>query len=56
MRRFSAVCRSLCGDEQAATMVEYGIMVALIAAVCFGIIAALGLQVQALFNTTLAAF
>jgi pilus assembly protein Flp/PilA len=41
---------SLIRDEEAATMVEYGIMVALIAAVSIGIVAALGQQVSTAFN------
>jgi pilus assembly protein Flp/PilA len=41
---------SLVRDEEGATMVEYGIMVALIAAVCIGIVAALGGQDSTAFN------
>jgi pilus assembly protein Flp/PilA len=37
-------------DEEGATMVEYGIMVALIAAVCITIVGTLGTQVNAAFN------
>ena len=45
-------------DEDGATMVEYGIMVALIAAVSIGIIAGLGTQVSTAFtnvNSSMAA-
>jgi pilus assembly protein Flp/PilA len=56
MARLSALFRSVAVDEEGATMVEYGIMLALIAAVCFGIVASLGLQVQGLFATVNAAF
>ena len=45
-------------DEEGATMVEYGIMVALIAAVSIGIIAGLGTQVSTAFtivNSSMAA-
>jgi len=38
-------------DDEGATMVEYGIMVALIAAVCILVITTLGTQVQAAFQT-----
>ncbi len=38
-------------DEEGATMVEYGIMVALIAAVCIGVITTLGTNVSGAFNT-----
>lgn len=42
--------RRLALDEEGATMVEYGIMVALIAAVSIGIIAGLGTQVKTAFT------
>ncbi len=38
-------------DDEGATMVEYGIMVALIAAVCIGVITTLGTKVSGAFNT-----
>lgn len=41
---------SLVRDEEGATMVEYGIMVALIAAVCIGIVTTLGKNVSGAFN------
>lgn len=41
---------SLVRDDEGATMVEYGIMVALIAAVSIGIIATLGHTVSGAFN------
>lgn len=37
-------------DEEGATMVEYGIMVALIAAVCIGIVTTLGQNVSGAFQ------
>jgi pilus assembly protein Flp/PilA len=37
-------------EEDGATMVEYGVMVALIAAVCVGIVSTLGGQVNAAFT------
>lgn len=42
--------KSMIRDEDGATMVEYGIMVALIAAVSIGIIAGLGSQVKTAFT------
>lgn len=45
--KFSSMLR----DDEGATMVEYGVIVALIAAVCIGIIVVLGGQVSAAFNT-----
>jgi pilus assembly protein Flp/PilA len=44
-----AIMNILC-DEQGATMVEYGIMVALIAAVSIGIVTTLGQSVSGAFN------
>jgi pilus assembly protein Flp/PilA len=42
---------SLLSNDDGATMVEYGIMVALIAAVCIVLIAALGGRVSTAFQT-----
>lgn len=38
-------------DEHGATMVEYGIMVALIAAVCIAVVTTLGQNVSNAFST-----
>ena len=38
-------------DEEGATMVEYGLMVALIAAVCVAIVGSLGTKVKTAFTT-----
>jgi len=38
-------------DEKGATAVEYGIMVALIAAVIIAVVTALGVEVQAAFQS-----
>jgi pilus assembly protein Flp/PilA len=38
-------------DERGATMVEYGIMVALIAAICVVVVTTLGQQVSTAFDT-----
>ena len=42
---------SMLRNDDGATMVEYGIMVALIAAVCIVLIAALGGKVSTAFST-----
>lgn len=42
-------------DESGATMVEYGIMVALIAAIAIGTVSVLGGQVNGAFSTVSAA-
>ena len=39
-------------DEGAATMVEYGLLIALIALVALGAITTLGTNLSSLFNTT----
>jgi len=39
-------------DEDGATMVEYGLMVALIAAVCVGAVTTLGGNLNTLFGNT----
>ena len=44
--------RSFLRNEDGATMVEYGVMVALIAAICVAIIGTLGGQVQTAFSNT----
>ncbi len=43
-------------NDDGATMVEYGIMLSLIAGVCILIVATLGTQTQTLFNTVSSAF
>lgn len=42
-------------SEKGATAVEYGLLVALIAAVIIGLVATLGLQIQAAFQTIVTA-
>ncbi len=51
IRLMKRLLRDVLRSESGATMVEYGIMVALIAAVCIVIIGTLGGQVQTAFNT-----
>jgi pilus assembly protein Flp/PilA len=36
--------------EEGATLAEYGLLLALIAVICIGAIAALGTQIKAMFN------
>lgn len=43
--------KNLIADESGATMVEYGIMVALIAAVCIVLISTLGTKVSSAFSS-----
>jgi pilus assembly protein Flp/PilA len=47
---FNALHNVLRNDE-GATMVEYGVMVALIAAVCIAVVGTLGKNVSGAFNT-----
>ena len=46
------LCMQFINEEDGATLVEYGILVALIAAVVVGLIAALGGQVNTGFQQT----
>ncbi len=43
--------RSMLRDDAGATMVEYGILVALIAAVCIAVISLLGKSIQSVFTS-----
>jgi len=52
MKKLAGGFRSFVKDEDGATMVEYGIMIALIAAICVGIVTTLGTQIKAAFTTT----
>ncbi len=49
MKRLARLTRSIIIDEDGATLVEYGLMLALIAAVCAGIVATIGGPLQAGF-------
>ena len=42
---------NFCKDEEGATMVEYGLMVALIAVVVMGAVGPLGEAIRDMFNT-----
>jgi pilus assembly protein Flp/PilA len=43
--------KSMIRDEEGATMVEYGLLVALIALVALGAVTAIGTNLKTLFNT-----
>jgi pilus assembly protein Flp/PilA len=50
MRFLITIKRFFAGKEEGATMTEYGIMVALIAAVAIGTVVTLGQSVNSAFN------
>lgn len=56
MRRVWTIARRLLREEAGATMVEYGIMVAFIAAVCFIAVQAVGTGTQGLFSSVTTAW
>ena len=51
MQKFTGAMRKLFVGEEGATMVEYGLMVALIAVVCIAAVTLLGTQIQAVFTS-----
>jgi len=51
MKKLAGGFRLFLTDEDGATMVEYGMMVALIAAVCVAIVTTLGGQINTAFTT-----
>ena len=51
MSRFKNVVRKFVAEESGATMVEYAIMVALIAAICIAVIKVIGTKSNAAFQT-----
>ena len=56
MATLRKITRRFIKDEEAATMVEYALMLVLIAVVSIVIVTALGVNVQAAFSSTNAAF
>ena len=50
MQRIKSIARQFIRDDEGATMVEYGLMLALIAVVCIVIITALGSGVRNKFE------
>jgi pilus assembly protein Flp/PilA len=51
MTKFVSAAKQFIAAEEGATMVEYGVMVALIAAICVTVVAALGVKVNNAFST-----
>ena len=51
MSQLTAAAKKFVAGEDGATMVEYGLMVALIAAVCIAIVTTLGTNIQAKFQS-----
>jgi pilus assembly protein Flp/PilA len=51
MCKLIAILKKFAADESGASMVEYGLMVALVAAVCVTAVTALGTAVSGKFNT-----
>ena len=50
MAKFITVAKKFYQGEEAATMVEYGLMVALIAVVCIAAVTFLGTSISGVFN------
>ena len=50
MRKMFTAVKKLFTRDEGATMIEYGLMLALIAAVCLAAVTLLGTNAQALFN------
>ena len=50
MQKIYSSVRKLVVEEEGATMVEYGLMVALIAVVCIAAVTLLGTNVKGIFN------
>jgi pilus assembly protein Flp/PilA len=51
MSKLLVSLKSFLADESGATMVEYGLMVALVAAVCITAVSALGTSISGKFNS-----
>ena len=51
MQKITGAVRELFVREEGATMVEYGLMVALIAVVCIAAVTLLGTQIKAVFTS-----
>ena len=51
MQKFNKSVRTIFFGEEGATMVEYGLMVALIAVVCVVAVALLGTNIKAMFTS-----
>ena len=55
MQKFTKSVRRFFGHNEGATMVEYGLMVALIAVVCLLAVTALGVNIRGVFEQITAA-
>ena len=51
MAKFYVAAKKFMTEEDGATMVEYGLMVALIAALCIGVVTTLGQNINTKFNS-----
>ena len=51
MKRIRSVVSQFARGEEGVTMIEYGLLAALIAVVCIGAITVVGTQLNALFTT-----
>jgi pilus assembly protein Flp/PilA len=51
MTQLIAAARKFASDEEGATMVEYGLMIALIAVVCIAAVSLLGTKTSSMFST-----
>lgn len=51
MAKFYVAAKKFMVEEDGATMVEYGLMVALIAALCIGVVTTLGQNINTKFNS-----
>jgi len=52
MSVIARIVRHLASDEEGATMVEYGLMLALIAIICIVAVTAVGTTASGIFSTT----
>ena len=52
MSLIAAMVQRLARNEEGATMVEYGLMLALIAIICIVAVTAVGTKASAIFSTT----
>ncbi|HKT99380.1 MAG TPA: Flp family type IVb pilin [Paraburkholderia sp.] len=55
MQKLIATAKDFINDEDGATAVEYGMIVALIAAIIVGTVASLGTKINAAFNAIVTA-
>ncbi|HEV3165846.1 MAG TPA: Flp family type IVb pilin [Isosphaeraceae bacterium] len=51
MSKFLAAMKTFSNDESGATMVEYGLMLALIAVICLAAVTSVGTGAKSMFNS-----